>query len=96
MIIYKTKLNRMTLTVRVPRHSHILSIQIQDGEPTMWYAFEQAEIETEDWKISCLPTGQTVWLKFEEFRQYIATVQDGMPVITSLKNKPLQFPGMEF
>lgn len=73
MLIYKTPLATYDNRIKLPRSARLLDVQLQDGEPFMWYSFEAGTEEVER-QFLVFGTGQPIPYKS---LQHIATVQSG-------------------
>ena len=73
MIIYKTPLATFDNRIKLPRGSKLLDVQLQNGEPYLWYAFD-AGAEDVERQILVFGTGQPAPYKS---LAHIATVQSG-------------------
>lgn len=72
MKIFKQKLKRVDLqTISLPWNSNILTVQIQNDEPVIWYECEPNNSLT-DIKIAMYPTGLELP---HNVGRYIATIQ---------------------
>ena len=79
--IWKTELRNLGIgdvfSIRIPKGSKFLTIQIQHGIPVVWYLCDPKQ-PNEDRQIQMVVTGGNVHNP-EELTGYIATVQETMP-----------------